>query len=476
MRRAFLVLGVFKVGVQYLSQKNGVFWYYRRIPKDLLAHYPDKRFLRKSLGTRDAHIAAKKVAALAAADDALWTSLRSPQANELGLTTQENRRAAEALLATIGLAQGDAHRPKLDGYHSDALDHYFEGRYGSRYLEKRHDPQQTQEDLESLFTPVEREAVRLVLEDPKKRRFLLTDALEVYLKNHDKGGQEKFARDTRRAIQHVVTSVGDLPLEAYKREHANAVRDYLLARGGKTATVRRDLNRIKAVFNVGLVEFDLWAVKSPFEKLRIVNEDQDSKKREPFSTKELETIYRVCREKNDDIRHIVGLQGDTGARLSEIVGLRVDDVVLGHETPHIHIRPHLKLGRTLKTDASERKVPLVGVALWAATKAVEAQKKMGSKDGWLFPRYASDGSIKATVAATAINKWLKTVTKSDKTTHSFRHFMRDRLRHVGTPQDIQDAIGGWGSPTIGMGYGEGYRLQQLKDYLDQVVLIPDGSS
>jgi hypothetical protein len=37
--------------------------------------------------------------------------------------------------------------------------------------------------------------------------------------------------------------------------------------------------------------------------------------------------------------------------------------------------------------------------------------------------------------------------------------------------DIQDAIGGWGSKTVGMGYGEGYRLEQLRDYLEKVVLI-----
>jgi hypothetical protein len=42
--------------------------------------------------------------------------------------------------------------------------------------------------------------------------------------------------------------------------------------------------------------------------------------------------------------------------------------------------------------------------------------------------------------------------------------------HVGTPQDIQDAIGGWGTKTVGMGYGEGYRLEQLMVWLDKVVL------
>lgn len=454
--------------------KNGVYFYYRRIPDDLRSHYGGKLHRRVSTKTKLPHIAAKKIAALSAADDALWTSLRSPQASEQGLTTKENRQAAEALLANIGLAHGDAHKDEESGLdHSEVLDSYFEGRYGQKYLEVRHDPQRSQKDLERLLTPVEREAVRLVLEDPQKRRVLLTDALEAYLKGHDKGGQEKFARDVRRAVQFVITSVGDLPLEAYRREHANIVRDSLLAKGVKTATVRRELNRIKVVFGIGLTEFDLWATKNPFEKLRIANEDHDAEKRDPFTAEELQAITQACREWNDDIRHIVALQADTGARLGEIVGLRLEDVVLNHDTPHLHIRPHVKLGRTLKTDASERKVPLVGVALWAAQRAVEACKKAKGKPGWLFTRYASDGEIKATHASNTINKWLQTVTQTDKTSHSFRHTMRDRLRHVGAPQDIQDAIGGWGTRTVGMGYGEGYRLEQLKGWLDKVVLGED---
>ena len=153
------------------------------------------------------------------------------------------------------------------------------------------------------------------------------------------------------------------------------------------------------------------------------------------------------------------------------MGLRSDDVVLDHGTPYVDIRPHPKLGRTLKTDASERKVPLVGMALWAAQRAVEANRRHGGKStGWLFPRYASEGEIKATHAANTINKWLGSVTKTAKTSHSFRHSMRDRLRHANVPQDIQDAVGGWGSRTVNMGYGEGYRLEQLRGHLDKVVL------
>jgi hypothetical protein len=39
-----------------------------------------------------------------------------------------------------------------------------------------------------------------------------------------------------------------------------------------------------------------------------------------------------------------------------------------------------------------------------------------------------------------------------------------------SPQGLQDATGGQGTKAMGMGYGEGYRLEQLKGWLNAVVL------
>jgi hypothetical protein len=48
--------------------------------------------------------------------------------------------------------------------------------------------------------------------------------------------------------------------------------------------------------------------------------------------------------------------------------------------------------------------------------------------------------------------------------------MRDRLRHVGTPKEMQDIIGGWGSRSEGQRYGEGYPLAQMHQWLEKVVI------
>ena len=67
-----------------------------------------------------------------------------------------------------------------------------------------------------------------------------------------------------------------------------------------------------------------------------------------------------------------------------------------------------------------------------------------------------------------MNKWLKQVAGSDYVIHSFRHSMRDRLRAVNCPSDMIDQIGGWSSGKVGEGYGKGYCLTLLTQYLNQV--------
>lgn len=62
-----------------------------------------------------------------------------------------------------------------------------------------------------------------------------------------------------------------------------------------------------------------------------------------------------------ELRVIIYLPVETGARLSKIVNLRPDHIQLDHEIPHFVIRP--EQNRELKTSDSEREIPLVGVAL-----------------------------------------------------------------------------------------------------------------
>ena len=465
MAKAVLDDGFLIVSVRYVFKKeDGSFYYQRRVPKGLERHYGGKALIRKSLKTKSPHIAAREARKLAAEQDTLWKHLRTPEAKDLGLTTKEAGVAAAALLKTLDVEPGDGLKEFYSDY--DPLDGHLATKYGEEYLEARHGEYRREGELERLLSPVENEALRLVYSKPGESRKLLSDARDLYLKDHNKGQQTRFRRDTERAVQHVIDAVGDLPLGTYTREKARSVVEVLKATGNKTATVRRRLRTINAVINHGIREFDLRDLRNQFEALQIQGEGDDASTREPFTLEELKAIAKACRKIDDDIRHIIAIQLDTGARAGEVVGLRAEDLFLDHEVPHVWFRPNVALGRTLKTLNSTRKVPLVGLALWGAQRALAAVPK-GS--GWLFPRYATDGEIKTTYASNTINKWLKSTSGTKKTSHCFRHSMRDRLREAKASEDIQNEIGGWGRKTIGQSYGEGYALKMKREFLSKVV-------
>jgi len=289
---------------------------------------------------------------------------------------------------------------------------------------------------------------------------LLSTARERYFSEHKRGADIRFTRDVNRGIDFVIATIGDFPLQNYTRDHARQIRD-ALGQGHATSTVRRQLDSINAVINFGRREFNLQCL-NPFERMNIPNEGLDVEKRDPFTFLELQSISSACRKLDDDIRHIVAIQLATGARLGEIVGLRRADVSLDFPVPYIHIRPHLALGRSLKTPGSERRVPLIGVGFWAACQAIKA-----SNSSWLFPRYSEDGSIRATHASNTINKWLRETLHIPKTSHSFRHSMKDLLRNSSCPEAIAKQLLGHGSLSVADSYGHGYSLPILKDHLQK---------
>ena len=152
----------------------------------------------------------------------------------------------------------------------------------------------------------------------------------------------------------------------------------------------------------------------------------------------------------DELRWLLALISDTGLRLSEALGLSRDDVCLDTLHPYVVIEP--KPWRRLKTADSERLIPLVGEALWAAQRATAA-----SHTGHLFPSYCDGQNTKANSASAALNKWLKVHVSGDVVVHSLRHAMRDRLRAVECPADIIDQIGGWSRRVSGRAMVEATR-------------------
>mgnify|MGYP001327985623 CR=1 FL=1 len=188
--------------------------------------------------------------------------------------------------------------------------------------------------------------------------------------------------------------------------------------------------------------------------------EHDRQRRLPIPIECIRVVQSDCHHMDDDMRWLVALLSDTGMRLGEAVGFSVDDIRLDDETPHVNITPHP--WRRLKTRGSERCVPLVGEALWAASRAIEG----ASGSNFLFPRYNRGSTSNANSASAAINKWLKPRVPDGCVVHS----LRDRLRRVECPPDIADAIGGWATAGVGQKYGSGYGLEVKAKWMARIVV------
>jgi integrase len=216
------------------------------------------------------------------------------------------------------------------------------------------------------------------------------------------------------------------------------------------------------MINLMIQEYGL-DVKNPLANTYMLDEVSTSK-RKPIPLSAIRNIQSLCVELDDDIRWVVALVSDTGLRLAEACGLERNDIVLEDQVPHIIIRPNGC--RSLKTRASERKVPLVGAALWAVTQTIKSFQVPYRKDEqFLFPRYTKGGKCNANSASAALNKWLKNYVDDGCVIHSFRHSMRDRLRAVECPSSVIDQIGGWTRSSVGENYGSGYPLEVLHKWL-----------
>ena len=94
--------------------------------------------------------------------------------------------------------------------------------------------------------------------------------------------------------------------------------------------------------------------------------------RKPIPIDDIRNIQSECRAIDDDMRWLIALISDTGMRLAEGAGLLKQDFIgLDTDLPYVCITKHP--WRNLKTASSERKIPLVGEALWAAKRIVEAE-------------------------------------------------------------------------------------------------------
>ena len=309
------------------------------------------------------------------------------------------------------------------------------------------------------FAPTAANIDYRLMADKTAAAFTISDAFAMYLRLKSINRPATFETNTRRNLRYLTDCLGDVDICALLPQHGGQFRDYLIARGLATSSIKRIFSTVKAVLNLAKSELGL-TVNNPFSTT-FIPQVGVVKSRSSIADVDIERIQTLCRKFDDDQRWLIALISDTGLRLAEAAGLLVSDINLHCPIPYVDIKPHP--WRRLKTISSARQVPLIGASLWAAQRICE------TADGaYAFSRYCSEERTKANSASGALNKWLHTHIGNQSVIHSFRHSFRDRLRAVECPSDISDALGGWSAKGIGQRYGEGYKLNIKHQWISKI--------
>ena len=287
----------------------------------------------------------------------------------------------------------------------------------------------------------------------------LSQATQFYLNLKGTGKSKTFKQAAIRNSGYLINLLGDRSIGEYSTADAGKLRTWLLDKELSIASIRRVFGTIRSIINLTISEYGL-SCNNGFSRIYMPDETR-VKSRKSIPVPDILKVQSICREIDDDLRWLIGLVSDTGARLAEIAGLAMSDIKLEAPLPYIQIKPHS--WRPLKTKSSSRMVPLIGAALWSAKRI-----KSSPDSVFAFPRYSNEERCNANSASAALNKWLKPYVPEQCVIHSFRHSFRDRLRAVECPADIIDCIGGWERRGVGESYGDGYPLEVLNKWMQKI--------
>lgn len=286
--------------------------------------------------------------------------------------------------------------------------------------------------------------------------FWKTEAIRFKGKSED---QVRRAKNPRiKAIGNFVKAVGDKPylevttadLQAFKRWW----KDRILTEGLSHDSANKDFvyltSTLRAVaLDAGVIEKVHWTTKG------LALPKDEPKTRKAFSTAWISDKLLApgaLHGLNGEARAILLGMVNTGYRPSEGAGLTAAQIRLDANVPHIRIEP---VGRTLKTAASRRVIPLLGVSL-------EAFRAFPNG----FPRYANSPSLTDT-----INKYLREnglLESEGHTLYGLRHAFEDRMLAAGIDERIRRDL--MGHSLRRERYGEGASLDQLARLLKPLAL------
>ena len=215
----------------------------------------------------------------------------------------------------------------------------------------------------------------------------------------------------------------------------DALKDRVLEEDIKGASAQKDIQNLDQMWRKHFEALGLDSVEappSPFRELTrgLSRLDEESRKNE-VSVDVIKKLIvpSTMSHMNEQLRDLVLILIETGARQSEITDLPPSSIFLDDKIPHIWIR--LEKGsdvREIKNRGTARKIPLVGVALDAMRRHPEG-----------FPKYRAKGTFSGEAN---LHLKAKNLLPEGVTIGGLRHSFESRLKNIGVHSDDRGELMG----------------------------------
>jgi integrase len=430
---------------QYLTVRKGVWHYYRRVPSSV-THLDKRGSIKLSTkirvaddrtGTKACRVAAKMNQTL----EAYWRGLADNRATE----------ARQSYADAIKLAR------------SLGLDYLTPSNWAQKPIEEVLTRIETVMAHERMDDPGLRKAILGGVEKPEIRLSTLFSEYEATQRTNfakmSPNQQRKWINAKKRAVEILIEQKGDKALHELTRDdavsYADSWEERVISGEIKAGTANKNITHIGGMIRAVNKRLKL-GLDNVFAGTRLEGGKDGSRK--PFETDFIRNVILadgMLAGMNDEARDVIYTLIETGARPSEIVNLTQHRIVLDADIPFIRIEAE---DRLLKTEHSERDVPLVGMALDAMRR---------HPDG--FPRYFDKGDNFSAAALKHFRKH-KLLPSNKHTIYSFRHSFKDRLKAVEAPEELIDELM---AHTIEKPkYGDGYGLKLKLKHIQAIALTP----
>ncbi|MGO4660199.1 hypothetical protein AB4Z34_36465, partial [Ensifer sp. 2YAB10] len=293
--------------------------------------------------------------------------------------------------------------------------------------------------------------------DLPTKPYRLTDVLVLYLDARQGFLRPKSESSVKYVYEEAIRYFGSRCFTSLSRQNVIAYARHLASRGLQQGGIQNHLHILHAGIKVFIREYGL-EIHNPMTTFHARELWQNETEFPILAAAEVQALRAACLHSHDDIRWLLAMLIDTGARPSEIAGLALSDLHIDAEIPYVEIRVHP--WRNLKTSAAQRRIPLIGAALWAAQSAVLESKR---SQRFAFPRHF-DGTRYIERSKGTLGRWLFSRGFKGSLIAIRRTFV-ERLRIVDCPEDVRAALAGWRLHGMEEEYGIGFSLPTLHRWM-----------